>query len=188
LALAVSFSFIITSLLYRSAHSLYARWKISLVQFDRNDYLDNPKLQVQSPEVLVIGMGRVGTSTYNSLCTLVSDRVWGMDSDEEKVEALKNKGYRIFYGDGEDAELWESMNIQKIRLVLIALPYIQDIKNIREQLSRVEYSGKVAAIARFDDQMERLEETGIDKIFNFYNEAGVGFARESIALMQQSKI
>lgn len=187
LALAVSFSFMITSLLYRSAHSLYAHWKARLVWFDRNDYMDNPKLQVHSPEVLVIGMGRVGTATYNSLCSLVSERVWGMDADEEKVETLKNKGYRIFYGDGEDAELWESMNVHKIRLVLIALPYIQDIKNIREQLLRVHYSGKVAAIARYEDQMERLEETGIDKIFNFYNEVGVGFARESIALMQQSK-
>lgn len=188
LALAVSLSFIITSLLYRSAHSLYAHWKTSLTKYDRNAYADSPKLKLQSPEVLIIGMGRVGSATYNSLSRLVSDRVWGMDADEEKVEALKEKGYRVFYGDGEDAELWESMNVHKIRLVLIALPYIQDIKNIREQLSRVHYSGKLAAIARYEDQMERLEETGIDKIFNFYNEVGVGFARESIALMEQGKV
>ena len=144
--------------------------------------------QPGSAVVLVVGMGRVGMATYNSLCRLVNDRVWGMDADEEKIAELQNKGYRVFYGDGEDAGLWENMNFSKIRLVLIALPYIQDISNIRKQLQRVGYQGKVAAIARYEDQIERLEEAGIDKIFNFYNEVGVGFARESIALMQQPKI
>jgi hypothetical protein len=29
----------------------------------------------------------------------------------------------------------------------------------------------------------QLEEFGIDKVFNFYTEAGVGFAEESLALL-----
>ena len=75
------------------------------------------------------------------------------------------------------------MKLEQINLVLIALPYIADIENIQEQLQACNYQGKVAAIARYEDQVEELADCGIDRIFNFYTEAGVGFADESMALL-----
>ena len=33
-----------------------------------------------------------------------------------------------------------------------------------------------------------IEALGVDKVFNFYNEAGVGFAEESISLIDTSKM
>ncbi|NVK87575.1 MAG: NAD-binding protein, partial [Gammaproteobacteria bacterium] len=126
---------------------------------------------------------RVGKGTYHSLCKLVENRVWGIDSDEERVKRLQDSGYRVLFGDGEDSDLWQNMDLTHTRLVLIALPYIQDIKNIQDQLRSVNYPGKVVAIARYEDQIEQLTECGIDRIFNFYTEAGVGFAEESLALL-----
>lgn len=188
LAIAVSLSFILTSLIYRHAHTLYRKYKTTINRFEsprcvHDDIFEIPK----EAEVVVIGMGRVGKGTYNSLCKLVNNRVWGIDSDESYTKNLQANGYRVFFGDAEDAELWQNMDTSHIKLILIALPYIQDIKNIQEQLRSIQFQGKVVAIARYEDQIEQLAEYGIDRIFNFYTEAGVGFAEESVALLKQTE-
>ncbi len=185
LALAVSFSFVFTSVVYRSAHTLYRRWKKVLCRFE-SPRKRKPGFRLPAEiEVLVIGMGRVGKGTYTALCDQVGDKVLGMDADEDRINRLKKEGYQVAFGDGEDADLWESLNLSNIKLVLIALPYIRDIQNIQEQLRSANYTGKVAAIARYEDQIELLKECGIDRIFNFYNEAGVGFAKESLLLIEK---
>ncbi|MBT8449146.1 MAG: cation:proton antiporter [Gammaproteobacteria bacterium] len=186
LALSVSFSFVITSLIYKRAHTIYRTYQKIITRFDKEVTAYGDTCQIpKDSEVLVIGMGRVGMGTYRSLCRLVNEKVWGMDADEERVKRLQEQGLRVKFGDGEDSDLWENMDMSHIKLVLIALPYIDDIKNIQEQLTNANYTGKVVAIARYEDQIERLSECGIDRIFNFYDEAGVGFAEESLALLQE---
>jgi predicted Kef-type K+ transport protein len=185
LALSVSLSFVFTSVLYRSAHTFYIRLKSTLCRFETPNRLKQDTFRLpKNIEVLVVGMGRVGKGSYNALVEQVGNTVLGMDADEERVERLKKQGYRIVFGDGEDADLWEYLDLSHIKLVLIALPYIRDIQNIQEQLKNANYQGKVVAIARYEDQIELLKETGIDRIFNFYHEAGVGFAKESLALIK----
>ena len=73
------------------------------------------------------------------------------------------------------------MDTHNIKLILLALPSIEDILNIAEQLHCANYQGEIAAIARFPDEHDMLVEGGIDKVFNFYSEAGFGFAEESLA-------
>ena len=51
------------------------------------------------------------------------------------------------------------------------------------QLNAANYQGRITAVARYDDERLQLEEFGIDKVFNFYTEASVGFAEESLALL-----
>ena len=80
---------------------------------------------------------------------------------------------------------WERINLSSIKLVLLALPQVIDTMSITNQLRSAGYKGKIAAIARYDDERAKLERYGVDKVFNFYSEAGVGFADESIALIKQ---
>lgn len=186
LAIAVSFSFVLTSVLYRSAHTIYRNGQHYITRFEsKSEYKDDVFVLPKDAEVLVIGMGRVGKGTYQSLVKLTDNRVWGIDADEERINNLKSEGYRVLFGDAEDYDLWNGMDLSNTRLVLIALPYIRDIINIQEQLTNANYRGKVAAIARYEDQIEELQQCGIDKIFNFYNEAGVGFAEESMTLIKR---
>ncbi|NVJ60122.1 MAG: cation:proton antiporter [Gammaproteobacteria bacterium] len=188
LALSVSFSFVLTSVIYRQAHTIYRNYKSVITQFESpNRPHDDTFVLPNDAKVLVIGMGRVGKGTYQSLCKLVDNNVWGIDADEDRIKRLNAQGFRVLFGDGEDADLWQNMDLSNTQLVLIALPYIQDIKNIQEQLVAANYSGKIVAIARYEDQIEQLTECGIDRIFNFYNEAGVGFAEESVALLHEQE-
>ena len=186
LALAVSFSFVLTSIFYSSAHSYYRRFNHTITRFESPESVLASRVELpEEARVLVIGMGRVGKGTYASLSRLFEDSVWGIDADEERVKRLKSSGYYVLYGDGEDSDFWEQMDLSKIKLLMIALPSIQDIKNIQEQIRSVNYQGKVVAIARYEDQIETLQECGIDRIFNFYTEAGVGFAEESYELIKE---
>ena len=132
----------------------------------------------------MIGLGRVGKGAYVALHNMAGDQVWGMDADRDRVNRLKGKkGMKVFAGDGEDADLWDNMDLGNIKLILLALPSIEDSSNITVQLKQAGFKGKLAAIARYQDQREALLKTGIDKVFNFYTEAGAGFAEESLQMI-----
>ncbi len=138
--------------------------------------------------MLVIGLGRVGKGAFKSLQNMVDYRVAGIDSDRVRVIEMQSIGMNVIEGDGEDADFWESFDTSVIRLVLLALPSIDDSRNITEQLRSAGYQGIIAAIARYEDQREQLLQAGIDNVFNFYREAGSGFAEDSLQLIQQEKI
>ncbi len=185
LALAVSFSFVLTSVVYSRAHEVYRKIKRFLHRFEHPIRL--PADQIDQPDdadILVIGLGRVGKGAYKSLQDVVDHRVAGLDSDRLRAAELEKIGINVLVGDGEDADFWESFDISLLRLVLLALPSIEDSQNITFQLRSAGYQGVIAAIARYEDQRELLLESGIDKVFNFYREAGSGFAEDSLLLIE----
>ena len=184
LALAVSLSFIITNILYRYAHTFFATHKESFYRFERKECLEEDIFyQPMQAPIVIIGMGRVGMGAYRAIGEQGKNLVWGLDAEPEKVAWLSEQGVQAYCGDAEDAFFWERINLSSLQLVLLALPNVIDTKSITNQLRSAGYQGKLAAIARYDDERSQLEELGIDKVFNFYNEAGVGFADESMALI-----
>jgi len=185
LALAISISFIVTGIMYRSAHSYFARFKTHLKPFESKLRLkEDVYLQPKDTEILVLGMGRVGRGAYHALHQLVGDRVWGMDANRDRVKLQKREGMHVFPGDGEDPDVWENLDLSNIKLVLLALPSVQDSHNITQQLRNANYPGKIAAIARYEDEKEKLLHSGIDAVFNFFTEAGTGFAEESLLMIE----
>lgn len=184
LALAVSLSFVLTNVIYRYAHQIFTAKKDFFKQFELATVLTEDKFdQPCNASIMVIGMGRVGMGAYHALDTHLEKNVWGIDADREKTNWLNSQNINAYNGDAEDAYFWERIDLTKLELVLIALPSVQDSMNIAEQLQLANYQGKIAAIARFDDERKILQDSGIDKVFNFYNEAGVGFAEESMAMI-----
>ncbi|MFT5154943.1 MAG: glutathione-regulated potassium-efflux system ancillary protein KefC [Planctomycetota bacterium] len=189
LALAVSISFVLTSTTYRSAHALYTRWKTRIRRYENSERL--PVDQVYRPssaEILVVGTGRVGRGAYRALHDQVGDRVWGMDADRDLIARQCAAGMHVFAGDAENADLWDAIDVASIQLVLIAVPSVQDCCNITQQLRLASYKGPIAAIARFEDEREILLAAGIDKVFNFYTEAGIAFADDSLLLIDEPRL
>lgn len=186
LSLAVSISFVLTNILYRYAHPYFTKYKGRIKKYEREGRLvEDVFVQPCDAPIVVIGMGRVGMGAYRALEQQKHNQAWGLDADKEKIAWLNSQGVQSYFGDAEDIDFWENVNVEKIELVLLAVPAVQDCKNITKLLKKTKYKGKIAAIARFDDEREELVELGIDKVFNFYSEAGVGFAEESIALISQ---
>ena len=188
LALAISLSFVVTCISYHWAHSLYARFRDLLHRFERDEPLPEDRfVHPTNAEILVVGTGRIGIGAYRALQHELGDRVWGMDANHELIARQKAEGMNVFVGDGESADLWEKLDVSRLRLILIATPKTEDVRNVTEQLSLAGYSGKIAAIARFEDDREKLLSYGIDKVFNFFVEAGVGFAEDSLELIDHGR-
>ncbi|MCV2403996.1 cation:proton antiporter [Marinomonas sp. C2222] len=185
LALSISFSFVITNLIYRRSHRLYQKNKEKIRQFESDQCLQEDVFtQPKDVEVLVVGLGRVGRGAFESLHHLIGDNVAGMDADRSRIELMQSTHNNIFYGDGEDADLWERLDTSGIRLIMLALPIAEDSRNIAIQLREAKYQGQIAAIAHYHDEQEILLASGINNVFNFYTDAGTGFAEESLALVK----
>ncbi|MBR7889976.1 cation:proton antiporter [Marinomonas sp. A79] len=185
LALAVSFSFVITSVLYRNVHRMYRKNKDTIRRFESPHCLPEDRfVQPVNSDILVVGLGRVGRGAFDSLTGLVGDTVAGMDADRNRINRMQEAKENVFYGDGEDADLWERLDTSRINLVLLALPAAEDTTNVAIQLRKANYTGQIAAIARYQDERDILIASGIDNVFNFYTEAGTGFAEESLALVR----
>ena len=187
LALAVSLSFVVTSVAYRRAHTTYAVHRERLLAWQHPRRL--PEDMIERPttaEILVIGTGRVGKGAFKALHNIVGDRVWGMDSDRDRIARQREEGMHVFAGDGENADLWENIDVGSIKLVLLTIPAIDDCRNVVKQLKHAGYEGPIAAIPRYEDEREALLAVGCDKVFNFFKEAGVGFAEDSLTLIGES--
>lgn len=189
LAIAVSISFVISSVCYRYAHKVYARYNDKINCLQRPERL--PEDFYEQPEnatVLIVGMGRVGKGSYQALHNVLGDRVWGVDADSERVAEVQRDGWQVICADAEDIDFWETIALDKIKLILLALPSTDDASNICQQLASAGFLGKIAAIARYEDDRKQLMVTGVHHVFNFYTEAGQGFADESLCLMDEAEL
>ena len=184
IALGVSLSFIFTSIFYAHAHTVYARMRVWVKHFERKQPTPSYQEQLKKADILVIGMGRVGRSSYDHLHECLGDKVWGVESDIDKVKQHRSAGRHVILGDAEDADFWETRELWHIKLVMLAMPSIVDIHDITAQLKISGYKGHIAAIARYEDEREQLIKFGVDNVFNHYVEAGTGFAEESMLLIQ----
>ena len=181
-------SFVVfTSLLYRNAHTNYAVFRPYLNRFERFQYVKPAEMKAaEDSEILVVGLGRVGSSAFNAIKQAHPGVVFGFDSSLRRIEYLKAHEDNVAFADGEDIELWSQFKFKNLHLVLLALPTVKDSKTVSEQLRAAGYTGKIVTISRFDDEASGLEAAGIDKVLNLMNNAGAGFAEESLSLLRKS--
>lgn len=91
-------------------------------------------------------------------------------------------GRKTLHGDPSDADFWEKVEEgHSIKLVVLALPYLEANLDALSQLREISFKGSIAAIARYPDEAEKLHNAGATAVFNIYTEAGTGFADHVIA-------
>ena len=125
-------------------------------------------------------MGRVGSGAYDTVRQHLGDIVLGVDMDAETVEKLKAGGRRAMLGSATDPDYWDrvSLDSDRVKLILLAMPGYQENLFAAEQLKQRGYTGKIAAVAKYPDEMEALLQAGVDRAYNLYAEAGAGFAED----------
>ena len=178
LAIALSISFIAASPLNAIDDRIYTKFKKIFIQYQSKERLpDDLLLDTRSASIAIFGMGRVGTGAYDKMREYYSDKVIGVDFDIERVNAHKAKKRNVLHGDPSDVDFWEKISKEhKIELVMLALPNRQANLDALEQLRLISFTGRVAAIARYPDEVQILKEAGATAVFNIYTEAGAGFA------------
>jgi len=179
IAIALAVSFIAAAPLNMVANALYSRYRGRLLRYEqRQPIAEEQPIEVGDASVLVFGMGRVGTGAYDHLRERIGDVVVGVDLDHETVEHHKEAGRRVILGSATDPDFWARVriNLDRLKLVMLAMPVHRENLNTAQQLREMGYRGRLAAIAKYPDEVTALEAVGVDLAFNLYAEAGTGFA------------
>ena len=183
IAIALSISFILASPLNTTAHSIFDRWAERLRNFQsRTRHPDDQPIDPGEAEIAVFGMGRVGTAAYDEMRTRHGELVIGIDFDADIVNKHQAAGRNVILGDATDIDFWAREKMSgsgKLRLAMLAMPnHSANMRAVEELVDR-NFTGLIAATAQFDDEIEELKQAGAHAAFNFYAEAGFGFAEHA---------
>lgn len=174
LSIAIAVSFVVASPLNRLSHSLYRKYRQRLQRHE------SPLVRAQRPDtrnvrVLVLGMGNIGTGAYEAIARSFGGEVLGIDDNDRKLTEHRAMHRRVAAADASDPDFWHGVALDQLELVMLALTNHEENKLVAELLHELGYTGRIAAVVRFQEEAVALEALGISA-FNLYAQAGEGFA------------
>ncbi|NNE19248.1 MAG: hypothetical protein HKN10_12310 [Myxococcales bacterium] len=181
IAVSVAGTFIAASPINAAANQLYDRYREFLKRFETSKRLpEELPVSVGQAEVVIIGMGGLGTAAYDAIAEDLSGRICGIDNDWETVARHVELGRSVVAGDPTDLDFWDRTSREHtVRVAMLALPNHQANLAAAEAIRKFEERrGEIllTATARYEDEIAELEEHGVDEAFNLSNEAGQGYA------------
>ena len=177
-AIALALSCVISAGLNVAAHRIYARHRAVWDRLQKAERLaDDQPLDTGGATIAIIGMGRVGSAAYDNMHKSFGGTVVGVDIDPVRVERQHSSGRHVLLGDPTDADFWDRVQAaHTLELVMLALPSLAANLAVLDELNASSFYGRVAATARFPDEIEVLKMAGASSVYNLYAEAGTGFA------------
>ncbi len=178
MSIAVALSFVVSALVNGRGHLMVEKIAARLPAQDERSL--NPEERhgdAGDAEVVVIGMGRVGFAAYQRLTDHYGLRVVGVDYDGPRIQRLAAEGLRVIEGDATDLYFWNQLRrSDSVRIAVLAMPRHGANVTALECLRESGFSGKVAAVARYDDEVKWAKEHGVGIAFNVYAGAGLELA------------
>jgi len=182
LGFALACSLVVGALLNRHANWIFNALEFWLLRFERRmPHPDQLPAHLGNAEWLIVGMGRTGRAAYE---TLERERfkVMGLDADPVRVNRLKEQGYRVAYGDGEDHELWAYLEVMRLHGIILALPDFRARQLAIGQLRKREFRGVIGTTSFAISEDATLYRLGADVVFHPLAEAGVRLAERVLEL------
>jgi predicted Kef-type K+ transport protein len=186
IAVAVAVSFVVAAALNEVRYTLYGRWARALVALERHPINpDDALVEPTQARIVIFGMGRVGRGAYDELVKSHGEVVLGVDRRDLTVDAHLQAGRNVIRGDALDRDFWERLHLQPcLQLAVLAM---NDHDANLEAARRVKTSSpdiRIAATARYADQVTELQDAGVDVARNLYGEAGQGLADDAVDLLE----
>ena len=182
IVITVALSFLISAPLNSKLY--FALFEKYLERFERKKRLaDDRPIKVDGAEILIFGMGKLGTMTYDYMASRFGKSVIGLDANYNIVLNHKKEHRNVIIGDATDSGFWENLEPGDVSMVLLTMSNFAANKNAAQRLKQSQFSGKIAAVSRFDDEKKQLKSLGVDSVFNIYEEAGIGFAEHVCEVM-----
>ena len=184
IAIALAISFVIAAPVNGAAHSLCGRYQATLRRFETANYLpDDRPIEVGDTSIVVFGMGRVGTGAYDAMRERYGAKVTGIDFDPETVEEHREQGRNVLLGDGTDPDFWARVQLGRktLELVMLTMPNHTENILVANHARQHGYEGRMAATAKYSEEIQHLRDAGVEAAFNIYAEAGAGFAEHVCA-------
>ena len=182
LSVAVAASFVLSTLVNRRGSGLtdvLSRWLPK--HSDHRLHPEDRPIDIGHAQVLVLGMGRVGQAAYREFADEHGFTVVGIENATDRSERLRSEGFDVQTADATDRQFWERVIATgHVRIAVLAMPFHGSNLVALRQLTDSEFTGSVAAVAQYDDEVQELREHGVDTVFNLYDGAGLALASEII--------
>lgn len=182
IAVAVAASFVLASVGNAARFRLYGLYADLLHRLERHPPLpDDAIVDCGYARVVIFGMGRVGTGAYDEIAVRRGVATVAVDRSERAVAHHTDQGRNIVRGDALDRDFWERLQFGvDVEMILVATDNhasnLECIERAREYLP----DARIAAIARYPDQVLELQDAGVDVARNLYEEAGQGLAGDAL--------
>jgi hypothetical protein len=107
--------------------------------------------------------------------------VVGVDLAPEVIDRHQKAGRLAIRGSATDPDFWSRLKLDggSVRLVLLAMPQLDENIMAARELTRRGYTGRIAALAKFDGDIGTLRDAGVHRVYNLYAEAGAGLADDA---------
>jgi CPA2 family monovalent cation:H+ antiporter-2 len=112
---------------------------------------------------VLVGYGRVGRIVGPAL----RERGWKLfviENGDEVVEQLKTDGIEAIEGNAADGRVLDAANLDKARLLLVAIPDAFEAGQIVAQARAANPDIEIVARAHFDAEVEHLLQHGADTV------------------------
>ena len=83
------------------------------------------------------------------------------------------------YADAEDVSFWQRLRLERVQAVMLAIPDLNAKLIACRELRSRGFEGLVSATHVYPEELEPLLQAGCDVSYNYFSEAGVGFARHT---------
>ncbi len=178
MSIAVALSFVVSALVNGRGHLMVEKIAARLPAQDEQKLQPEERpVDAGDAEVVVIGMGRVGFAAYQRLTNHYGLRVVGVDYDGRRIQRLAEDGLRVVEGDATDLDFWHRLrHSESARIAILAMPRHGANVTALDCLRESGFSGTVAAVARYDDEVAWAKEQGVEIAFNVYAGAGLELA------------
>ncbi|MCB9441651.1 MAG: cation:proton antiporter [Mycolicibacterium sp.] len=175
ISIAVALSFVVSALVNGRGHLMVEKIAARLPAQDETKLQPEERpADAGDAEVVVIGMGRVGFAAYQRMTEHYGLKVLGVDYDGPRIARLSAKGVHIVEGDATDLDFWNRLRrSDSVRVAVLAMPRnVGALESLRES----GFSGEVAAVLRYEDEVAWAKDHGVDIAFNVYTGAGLELA------------
>jgi predicted Kef-type K+ transport protein len=191
IAMSLTISLILGAPFNSSVYSIYSKYK-TLFKRCESDTLHPADQPIElDADILIFGMGRVGTDAYDTANKVYNKTVVGLDNNKMSVKRHCDAGRNVFFGDPADIDFWDKINPNGISLISLCMTNHKANKTAVTQLQEGGYTGFIAAIARYDEDAKELEEMGVDSVYNIFANVGKAYAeysRDNYILLHHKEI
>jgi hypothetical protein len=177
LALAVALSLVVSAPLNRISQQLFDRFEPLLAKFElAKIHRDEMPTDLGDASILIIGMGRTGTAAYDQLKKHY-DHIIAVDADTYKVASHREAGRNAVFADVEDTGFWRGLNISPLKTVIVAIDSIEAKEAAVRALRQIGFIGPIVSHALFEQDIDRLVNSGATHTYLTMNQAGIELAR-----------
>jgi len=182
MSLLVAFSFILAAILIRPGDRIYSGRREFWQRFQSAALMSEEQpIDVRDARIVIVGMGGVGSGAYDHMNSRYPGKVIGVDIAPDAVEQQRQAGRKVLLGDPADSDFWDRVHLPRdVEMIMLTLPRVKTSLDVLMHLRDSNYTGPVAAVARYSDEIPILEECGASLVFNIYTEAGTGFAEHVV--------